>query len=284
MPDPSILPNTATCRRVRKKVLADAGYRTRSSEEEGARMMTEEQWLSGNDPADMLRHIRRCVSSTTPFQLPVWFAYYKQNRAPRKMRLFLLACCFRVCQGSTDPLNEEFLKVVERYVETPPPLMKQDNVLAPFAVSPGYVEIVHALWRPIGHAAADLRQIVARSARTAAGRGQPGADAERAARENEAREQCRLLRDIFNPFHPLLSREAKATRDQQRKPWLRWNGGAVRGLVQDIYEAKAFDRLPILGDALEEAGCIDTPILDHCRLHGPHVRGCWVLDLLLGKS
>ena len=55
-------------------------------------------------------------------------------------------------------------------------------------------------------------------------------------------------------------------------------------LAQSIYDDRAFDRLPILADALEEAGCTDAAILDHCRGPGPHVRGCWAVDLLLGKT
>jgi hypothetical protein len=51
-----------------------------------------------------------------------------------------------------------------------------------------------------------------------------------------------------------------------------------------IYEERAFDRLPILGDALEEAGCDNPAILSHCRDGGDNVRGCWVLDLLLGQT
>jgi hypothetical protein len=63
-----------------------------------------------------------------------------------------------------------------------------------------------------------------------------------------------------------------------------WNGGAVPKLSQAIYDDRAFDRLPILADALEDAGCINADILNHCRGPGPHAHGCWVLDLLLGKS
>ena len=66
--------------------------------------------------------------------------------------------------------------------------------------------------------------------------------------------------------------------------WLAWNDGAIRKLAQSIYDARAFDRLPLLADALEDAGCTDADILSHCRTPGEHVRGCWVVDLLLGKS
>jgi hypothetical protein len=68
------------------------------------------------------------------------------------------------------------------------------------------------------------------------------------------------------------------------RAWLDWNDRAVRKIAQAINNDGAFDRLPILADALEEAGCTDGAILDHCRGPGPHVRGCWVVDLLLGKK
>jgi len=54
--------------------------------------------------------------------------------------------------------------------------------------------------------------------------------------------------------------------------------------AQAIYEERSFDRLPQLADVLEAAGCADAEIIGHCRDKGPHVRGCWLLDLLLGKE
>ena len=66
--------------------------------------------------------------------------------------------------------------------------------------------------------------------------------------------------------------------------WLAWNDGTVPRITQAIYDERAFDRMPVLADALEDAGCTDRAILDHCRQPGPHVRGCWVVDLLLGKE
>jgi len=66
--------------------------------------------------------------------------------------------------------------------------------------------------------------------------------------------------------------------------WLTWNDGIVLKLAQAIYGDRAFDRMPVLADALEEAGCDNADILAHCRERGDHVRGCWVVDLLLGKS
>ena len=60
------------------------------------------------------------------------------------------------------------------------------------------------------------------------------------------------------------------------------SAGAVEGLAREIYRRHHFAALPVLGDALEEAGCSEQAVLDHCRDPGPHARGCWVVDLLLG--
>ncbi|MGH7224937.1 MAG: hypothetical protein ACRELF_17070 [Gemmataceae bacterium] len=83
------------------------------------------------------------------------------------------------------------------------------------------------------------------------------------------------LRDVFHaPYRGVVARAA----------WRMWQGGIVPKLAQAIYDERSFDRLPILADALEEAGCTDADILNHCRQPGEHVRGCWVVDLLLGKT
>jgi hypothetical protein len=84
-----------------------------------------------------------------------------------------------------------------------------------------------------------------------------------------------LIRDIFgNPFRPV-------TIDPS---WAAWADGTVRTLAEAIYAERAFDRMPVLGDALEEAGCDNEDILRHCREQRDHVRGCWVLDLLTGRE
>jgi hypothetical protein len=98
----------------------------------------------------------------------------------------------------------------------------------------------------------------------------------------EGAEQCALLRDVFgNPFRPVSADPA----------WLSWGGGVVVDLAQAAYEERHppggnLDavRLAVLADALEEAGCNDADILGHLRGPGPHVRGCFYLNLLLGKS
>jgi ATP-dependent Clp protease ATP-binding subunit ClpA len=65
--------------------------------------------------------------------------------------------------------------------------------------------------------------------------------------------------------------------------WLSWNGGAILQMAQLIAEEGCWEELPVLGDALQEAGCTDAEILDHCRQPGEHFRRCWVLRLLLGR-
>ncbi|WP_020475697.1 hypothetical protein [Zavarzinella formosa] len=90
------------------------------------------------------------------------------------------------------------------------------------------------------------------------------------AAESEA--HCRIIRDIFgNPFRPIAFDTA-------------WRTADVLGIAEGIYDDRAFGRLPILADALEDAGCDDPDILSHCRGPGPHARGCWVVDLALGKE
>jgi hypothetical protein len=81
-----------------------------------------------------------------------------------------------------------------------------------------------------------------------------------------------IARDIFgNPFRPV-------------KIDNRWLTSTVIDLASAIYAERAFDRMGVLCDALMDAGCNSDEIIAHCRASGPHVRGCWVIDLLLGKS
>jgi hypothetical protein len=88
--------------------------------------------------------------------------------------------------------------------------------------------------------------------------------------------QCSLLRDLFGPL--------PFRRVPIEPAWLAWNDATVPRIAQVIYDDGRFEDLPILADALEDAGCRDADILNHCRGPGPHVRGCWVVDLLLGKE
>ena len=89
----------------------------------------------------------------------------------------------------------------------------------------------------------------------------------------ELRTQADILRDIFgNPFGP-----AVIDLIARRVP-------SVMTLAESVYNEQAFHCMPLLGDALEAAGCDNPEILDHCRSHMGHFRGCWLVDAILGKS
>jgi hypothetical protein len=83
---------------------------------------------------------------------------------------------------------------------------------------------------------------------------------------------CSALRDIFcNQFQPVSFSPS-------------WQTDTVVSLARTMYESREFSAMPILADALQDVGCDNADILDHCRGPGPHVRGCWVVDLVLGKE
>jgi hypothetical protein len=89
--------------------------------------------------------------------------------------------------------------------------------------------------------------------------------------EVNGRKLCDLIRDLFAPDPGI----------QVEPDWLTWNNGTVAKMARVIYDERRFAEVPILGDALEEAGCMNQEILAHCRARkGVHVAGCWVLDLL----
>ena len=85
--------------------------------------------------------------------------------------------------------------------------------------------------------------------------------------------QCALIRDIFgNPFRPVAFDPA-------------WRTDTAVAIARQMYDAREFGAMPILADALQDAGCEDEQILNHCRdANSVHVRGCWVCDLVLGKA
>jgi hypothetical protein len=87
--------------------------------------------------------------------------------------------------------------------------------------------------------------------------------------------QASLLRELLgNPFRPISIDPA----------YLSWHDGLIPTMAQRMYDRRDFSDMPVLADALEESGCQNQDILGHCRSGGEHVRGCWVVDALLGKE
>lgn len=241
--------------------------------------MTESAWATSTDPARMLESLRGKISD-------------------RKFRLFAVTCCRRIFHLLEDRRSRRALEVGEQHAEG---LLNHEDWLA-------INREASLSATDIGRAAEDALingsdnvQVSSVYAAAAAGHllGEPAfsrAESVATCTENalaslpasrlsvhnfendirlkERAMHCGLLREIFgNPFQPLVLDPS----------WLKWNGGTVITLAQGIYEDRAFDRLPILADALMDAGCFDEEILNHCRSQGPHVRGCWVVDLVLGK-
>jgi len=85
--------------------------------------------------------------------------------------------------------------------------------------------------------------------------------------------QAAIIREVFgNPFRPVAFNPA-------------WRTDTAIAIARTMYDSREFGAMPILADALQDAGCEDEAILNHCRdANQPHVRGCWVVDLVLGKE
>lgn len=221
--------------------------------------MTEADWTANSDPTAML-------------------AFLKDQRiSERKMRLLACACCRRIWDYLPDSRSRRAVEVAERFADnlaTPRELGTARG--AALAVAGGAAWA--AYWATNIKASGPVQNVfeaaVDAPARKATQKTLKALTWETVQAES-VREQVELIREVVgNPFRePRLSSRC-----------LGWEGGLVAELAEGIYEEQAFDRLPFLGDALEEAGCADEDILDHCRHGGPHVRGCWVLDLVLGKA
>jgi hypothetical protein len=242
--------------------------------------VTEAEWLACTDPRPMLE-------------------FLGDQAWDRKRRLFALACCRRIwhvipheCarrEQSPEPFYKA-LEAVERDAddrETKGEAGKHSLPAGSFALNAFGAacepETSLVLWdQPLRTVSTWASAAVAPDTETVlvpwwvgrfpTGPAGPAQLAEQAA-------HCRLLRDIFgNPFRPAALSPA-------------WRAPTVVALAQAAYDnrtlpAGALDtaRLTVLADALEEAGCNNADIGSHLRGPGPHVRGCWVVDLVLGKQ
>jgi hypothetical protein len=216
--------------------------------------MTEAEWLVCTDPKPMLDFLQ--------FRSP------HRKTSDRKFRLFSVACCRRIWHFLADERSTKAVKVVEQFADREPnqKTMKEAVKAAWEArsVSPSWAA------RAAYEAARDSWQ----TARAAGRAGKVHGDEKEFYAETQA--QGLLIRDLFGPlpFRPVSIDPA----------WLTWYDGLLVSMSQKMYDSRDFSNMPILADALVEAGCTNADILAHCREPGEHVRGCWVLDLLLGKS
>ncbi len=226
--------------------------------------MTEAQWLTATDPAALLT-----LSMEETHERKVW--------------LFGCACCRRIWGLLIHPSSRFAVEVAERYAEgvtgrsdldiaaggarLASNLAREDA--EPFASatdpSPASYEVAaHAAYK-LSHPARPVGWLLMRETAEAASiaSGQPSEDAV----------QTEFIRDIFgNPFRPVAFSPE-------------WRTSTAIAIAQQMFESRDFSAMPILADALQDAGCDNDDILNHCRDEKQvHVRGCWVVDLVLGKS
>jgi hypothetical protein len=214
--------------------------------------MNEAEWESGTDPAPMLG-----------------FLHGKAN--DRRLRLFAVASFRRLVALLPDPRQRQGIEVMEGLAEGTVGRAECRGITAEFRRA-----IPADDWVAGSPPADDLhyialmlyREFCSSSIAVHAVQALAGL-ADRAGKQHE---QVRLMRCIFgNPFRPV-------TVDS------RWLSPTAVSLAQTIYEERAFDRLPILADALQDAGCDDGQVFAHSRGEGPHSRGCWVIELILGRQ
>jgi hypothetical protein len=228
--------------------------------------MTEKEWLVCREPEAMLDVVRFGSSD-------------------RKLRLFALACVSVIADRLNRDESKAAVDVIEQYAEGKASRtdLQEAWVGALTALRDIRDDASEQRWHYVSEYAADAVTLAANHqiADTVMGVASlctntlaTAADLEEQVGviccEHDRQEQ--LIRDIFgNPFRPGALDPA-------------WLTSTVVALAKGIYEERAFDRMPILADALQDTGCDNDDVLDHCRGPGPHVRGCWVVDLVLGKE
>jgi hypothetical protein len=250
-----------------------------------ARPLTEEQWLT--DDLFLLSQLQRHVRISN------------EPDGPRRLRLFACACCRRAWHLFTDEREERVVEIAERAADGQASRRELVDAEAEAAALTRGRE-AQFLSRPRHGASPEWCEEVARqmlayavqaaaSTRLAWYAGGPALtvasalsywatrqapERQVAIQQEEMRTNAALARDLFgNPFRapPAID-----------PVWRGWKGGTVGRLAQSIYVEGRFDDLPVLADALEEAGCTDVDLLAHFRRPGVHARGCWLIDLLRG--
>lgn len=216
--------------------------------------MTESEWLACEDPELML-------------------TFLEGRASDRKLRLFAVACCRRLWHLLRETPSRQAVLTAERFADglaTPQELEDaQEEAVDVGREGDGRGPVACCHLRPDGSYPVEAAQYVAGEMIDVMDVRQELSDEEW---QSELRAEAEVLKDIFgNPFRPASIDPA-------------WVSPNIVALAQVIYEERGFDRMSELADALEAAGCHDANTLGHCRGPGPHVRGCWVVDLILGKS
>jgi hypothetical protein len=214
--------------------------------------VTEQEWLACADPTPMLEFLRGKASE-------------------RKLRLFSCASVRRYWGMFQDNRSDRAIEITENYADSRKRQYPWRRFIQRWQeeASPIIVELFDL---DAFLSAKTISVLEMESARRPHAQSSGGEAAERG-------KQIAFLRDLFgNPFRPVSFDAA-------------WQTPTVVALAQVPYKERALPsgeldtvRLAVLADALEEAGCNNPDILDHLRGPGPHVRGCWPVDLLTGRS
>jgi hypothetical protein len=239
--------------------------------------VTEAEWFSCQDPRAMHERLGRVGGLSR-----------------RQARLYAAACCRRIW-GLLDDAGRAAVEVAERFADraatsselaaaarlTTGPgksaaalrLVRAGDAAAQAAArAAGQDAYTRVMVAHAGRPKPDLRPVAAALGISVWTAGDPR-DAYLAVEGRERAAQADVLRDIVGPglFRPVLFDPA-------------WRTAAAVGIAHAVSGDRAFVRMPVLADALQDAGCEDADILHHCRGGGPHVPGCWVTDLVLGKT
>jgi hypothetical protein len=213
----------------------------------------------------------------------------------RKARLFAVACCRRIWPLLGDERSQHAVSVAERYADAV--ANNRERHAARTAAAQAASDAKHAISTPIGTVALDQRprwraagaatytassdqQVLEAAGWASLARGEEEEGGKRTKEGYvEQEQQCRLLRELFNPFRTPKSAHS------------RWRNAAVLVSAREVYETRIWPagvletaRLQKLYDALVAAGCREVDVLDHLGRSAPHPPGCWAIDLVLEKA
>ena len=215
--------------------------------------MTEAEWLACDDPAPLI-------------------GYLRPEADTRRLRLLACGCCRQVWATLGDARLRKAVRKLEAFADGPSdPRLLRDAYNTANAV-------YHETYAGQGGPSAAACTVLCATYPDPFGSLFGNLDAAL----HEAREmtpdsikrlEVDLVRDIFgNPFRPVAFAPE-------------WRTDTAVSISRGMYESRDFSAMPILADALQDAGCDSADVLDHCRdPSGVHVRGCWVVDLVLGKE